>query len=260
MELYCALDVLEGRAVRLVRGDFAKVTDYGDPLSVAGAYLAAGARWLHVVDLDAARSGRATNAGIVRAVLDAAHEHGARVQVGGGLRTDADVDALLDAGADRVVLGTAAVADPAFARAAGARHPGRVAVGLDYRRRGQRLESMVEGWTARGAALDALVGAVSGGGGGAPPAAGVCALVVTAVERDGTLQGPDTEGLGGVLDATTLAVVASGGARSAGDLRHLGAFGSPAHGRRVAGVVVGRALLERAVDVEEALAACEASG
>lgn len=259
MELYCALDVLDGRAVRLVRGDFSEATDYGDPLSVAEAYLAEGARWLHVVDLDAARTGRAANAGAVRAVLDAAHERGARVQVGGGLRTDDDVDGLLGAGADRVILGTAAVADPVFALRAASRHPRRVAVGLDYRRQAERLVPAVEGWTAPGDAVEPLLGALSGAATG-PDAGGVGALVVTAVERDGTLQGPDTDGLGEVLDATTLPVVASGGVASAADLRRLSTFRSPVHGRRVAGVVVGRALLSRTLGVSDAVAACEASG
>lgn len=253
MELVCAVDLVEGRAVRLVQGDFARATDFGDPRTIVRRYLDAGARWIHVVDLDAARTGRPVNRATVRTLADDVHGAGARLESGGGLRTDADVDQVLDAGVDRAVLGTAAVADPDFARRCALRHPGRVAVGVDYRVGPGGLEPAVHGWTAVAEAdLESLVAAWAAGP--------VAAFVVTAVERDGTLGGPDTGGLGTILDATTVPVVASGGVGGPADLRRLAGLRSPVHGRRVAGAVVGRALVDGTMDVEEALGACAASG
>lgn len=253
MELLCAVDLIAGRAVRLVQGDFARATDFGDPRALARRYLDAGARWLHAVDLDAARTGRPANRGLVRTLAADAHDAGARIEVGGGLRTESDVDDVLGAGADRAVLGTAAVADPAFARRCAVRHPGRVAVGVDYRAGAHGLEPAVEGWATRADAdVPGLVGEWAEGP--------VAAFVVTAIERDGTLGGPDTAGLGAVLDLTTVPVVASGGVGAVEDLRRLAALRSPAHGRALAGVVVGRALVDGTLRVEEAVAACAASG
>jgi phosphoribosylformimino-5-aminoimidazole carboxamide ribotide isomerase len=152
------------------------------------------------------------------------------------------------------VLGTAAIEDPELAGATAARHPGRVAVGLDYRRGPSgALELALRGWTERaGADADELLASWAD--------APLAALVVTAIDRDGTREGPDLEGLSWVLDATRLDVVASGGVGGAGDLSAIARLRSPARGRRVAGVVVGRALLDGSMDVEEAVAACAASG
>jgi phosphoribosylformimino-5-aminoimidazole carboxamide ribotide isomerase len=253
MDLFCAIDVLEGRAVRLVRGELGAPHPFGDPLALARRFLEAGARWLHVVDLDAARSGEPVNGHVVRALVDAAHEAGARVQTGGGVRDMARAEELLGAGADRVVLGTAAIEGPELARALAARHPGRVAVGLDYRRAADGGVALaLRGWTeAARASLESLLALWED----AP-----LTVVVTAIERDGTRQGPDTEGLSAVLDATELEVVASGGVGRADDLRALGALRSPARGRRVGGVIVGRALADGSIGVGEAVAACAASG
>jgi len=254
MELYCAVDLLGGGAVRLVQGEYGRRTDYGDPLAVAAAYLAAGARWLHVVDLDAARTGEPVNRDVVLAVVAAAHGAGAAVEVGGGVRTAADVDSLLRDGCDRVVLGTAAVEDPGFAVGCARRHPGRVAVGVDYRRVGEgRLEPAVRGWLAgAGRDLGELLAEVGG--------AGLAAVVVTAIERDGTGAGPDLEGLAQVLDLTPVPVIASGGVGGLGHLRAIAALRSPLVGRAPAGAVVGRALVDGTIGVEEAMAACAASG
>jgi phosphoribosylformimino-5-aminoimidazole carboxamide ribotide isomerase len=241
VDLYPAIDVLGGRVVRLHQGDYGAVTDYGgDPAGVAASFAAAGARWVHVVDLDAARTGEPANRATVEAVVAAAAP--AHVQVGGGVRDAAAADALLGAGATRVVLGTAAVADPGLVEALAASHPGAVAVGLDAR----GGEVAVRGWTAgSGASVVDLLERFAG--------AGVAAFVVTEIARDGTLAGPDLEGLGAALAATDVPVVASGGV---GDLDHLRALaGLEVGGRHLAGAIVGRALHDGRFTVGEALAA-----
>jgi phosphoribosylformimino-5-aminoimidazole carboxamide ribotide isomerase len=237
-ELLPAIDVRGGQAVRLLRGDFDAETVYdADPLGVARGYEAAGARWVHVVDLDAARTGEAVNQTLVAAL---AREVGCRLQVGGGIRSAEAAARLLDAGVSRVVVGTAAVERPELVSELTARWPGRVAVGLDAR--GRQLA--VRGWTETTAAdLVDVARRVED--------AGVAALVVTEIGRDGTMDGPDLDQLAAVLEATSVDVVASGGV---GDLDHLRALGAlEAGGRHLAGVIVGRALYEGRFSVEEAL-------
>jgi phosphoribosylformimino-5-aminoimidazole carboxamide ribotide isomerase len=262
VELFCAVDVLQGRAVRLVRGDFERAEDFGDPLEIARGFLDAGAQWLHVVDLDAARTGARANTAALEALVDLAHGDGARIEIAGGLRTADDVEAALERGADRVVLGTAAAAEPAFALCCAQSNPGRVAVAVDYRHGASGREVVVDGWTStRSEGIAELVRSLASDATDAGDAGigRLAALVVTAVQRDGTLEGPDLDGLGAVLDLTSAPVVASGGVGSAGDLRRLVALRSAARGRRPAGVVVGRALVDGTMRVEEAIAACEAS-
>lgn len=254
MELFCAIDVMAGRAVRLVRGEFDAARSFGEPLDLAGRFLEAGARWLHVVDLDAARTGEPANRGVVILLSEAAHRAGARMQAGGGVRDVRAAESLLDAGVDRVVLGTAAIEDPDFAAGLAARHPGRVAVGLDYRRKADgTLELALRGWTASsGSGVEPLLAAWA--------EAPLAAVVVTAIDRDGTREGPDLEGLSAVLDLTNVDVVASGGVGRVADLAALACLCSPVHSRPVAGVVAGRALADGSIDVEEAVAACARSG
>ena len=254
MELFAAVDVMDGRAVRLVKGEFGASRSFGDPLEVASRLLGAGTPWLHVVDLDAARTGEPVNRAVVLSLAHLAHRAGARVQAGGGLRDTGGVDALLAEGVDRVVLGTAAIEHPELAARLAARHPGRVAVGLDYRRAPSgALELSLRGWTERATAGPAELLA-------AWADAPLGAVVVTAIERDGTRAGPDTEGLSEVLDSTDFDVVASGGVGSAADLSELAGLRSPGRRRALAGVVVGRALVDGSIDVEEAIASCAASG
>jgi phosphoribosylformimino-5-aminoimidazole carboxamide ribotide isomerase len=253
MDLLPAVDLLGGGVVRLEQGSFDRVHRFGAPLEVASALVTGGTRWLHVVDLDAARTGDPLNRATVLSLLELAHGAQVRVQVGGGVRALRDVATLVDAGADRVVLGTAAVEEPSFAVRAARRHPGRVAVGLDYRRSPSgTLEPAVRGWTG---------GTVGGVGGLLAALSGepLGALVVTAIERDGTRSGPDTTGLLSVLDATDIPVVASGGVASADNLRTLAGLRSPAMGRALNGAVVGMALLDGSLGLAEALAACSPS-
>ncbi|HET8618705.1 MAG TPA: 1-(5-phosphoribosyl)-5-[(5-phosphoribosylamino)methylideneamino]imidazole-4-carboxamide isomerase [Acidimicrobiales bacterium] len=238
MDLYPAIDLRGGRCVRLYQGDYGRETVYGDdPVSQAQAFAAAGAPWVHVVDLDAARTGEAVNRPLVAAIAAGVD---VPVQAGGGVRDDGAADALLEAGVRRVVVGTAALDDPAWVRRLAARHPGQVAVGLDARGR----DLAVRGWV-EGSGYDLVDVARRFGD------AGLAALVVTEIGRDGTLTGPALDQLADVLAATDLDVVASGGVGSLADLRALAAL--EVDGRRPAGVIVGRALYEGAFRLSDAL-------
>lgn len=237
MDLYPAIDLLDGRCVRLYQGDYERGTVYGeDPVAVAREFEAAGAGWIHVVDLDAARTGDPVNRPVVAAIAGAVS---VPVQTGGGVRDDAAAEALFDAGVSRVVVGTAALEDPGFVRSLATRRP--VAVGLDARGR----EVAVRGWLeGSGADLLELARAFED--------AGVAALVVTEISRDGTLEGPDLAGLASVLEVTALPVIASGGVGTVEDLRALAAL--EAGGRRLDGAIVGRAIYEGRIDVGSAVA------
>jgi len=238
MDLYPAIDLLNGQAVRLYQGDYARETVYNnDPIAQAKVFAEAGARWIHVVDLDAARTGSPMNRDVIAAICEAVD---VPIQTGGGVRSEAAADALFDAGVTRVVLGTAALEDPELVRTLASRHP--VAVGLDARGR----EVAVRGWE-QGSGKDLLDVARGFAD------AGVEALIVTEIGRDGTLEGPDLDGLGEVLDATELPVIASGGVGSVADLVALEALRSA--GRRLSGAIVGRALYEGAFTLQEALQA-----
>ncbi|HEX9259097.1 MAG TPA: 1-(5-phosphoribosyl)-5-[(5-phosphoribosylamino)methylideneamino] imidazole-4-carboxamide isomerase [Acidimicrobiales bacterium] len=240
MELYPAIDLRAGKAVRLHRGDYAQETVYADdPVSVALGFAAAGARWIHVVDLDAARSGEPVNRAVVGAIAAAVAPDGVQVQSGGGVRDEASASALAEAGVARVVIGTAAMEDPALVARIAARQP--AAVGLD----GRSGEVAVRGWLQGSGAsvLDVLPRFED---------AGVAAVVITEIERDGTLQGPDLAGLQAALERTNIPVIASGGVGTLADLRSLGAVA--AGGRRLAGAITGKALYEGRFTVAEALA------
>lgn len=237
LELFPAIDLRRGRCVRLYQGDFDKETVYGDdPLAVARSFAAAGARWVHVVDLDASRRD-GSNRNLVEQV---ARESGLQVQTGGGVRDGS----LLDAGVQRVVLGSVAVDEPELARQIAGAHPGRVAVGLDHR----DGEVRTRGWEqGSGRSLLDLVAQFDD--------AGVAALVVTDISRDGVLAGPDVDGYALLLRATPIPVIASGGVGSLDHLRQLARLEVDA--RRLAGVIVGKALYEGAFTVPEALRALE---
>jgi phosphoribosylformimino-5-aminoimidazole carboxamide ribotide isomerase len=237
-ELYPAIDVRGGRVVRLAKGDYAAETVYGDdPIAVAAGFADEGATWVHVVDLDAARTGEAVNRDVVGRIASALAGR-CRVQTGGGVRSPADVEALAAAGVTRVVMGSAAVRDPELVRAASTILP--VAVGLDHR----GGELAVHGWTARSGVqlVDALRSFPS-----------AAAFVVTDISRDGMLAGPDVEGLSQVAVESPVPVIASGGVASLGDLAAL------AHVPGLGGAITGKALYEGRFTVAEALAALDSS-
>jgi phosphoribosylformimino-5-aminoimidazole carboxamide ribotide isomerase len=231
--------------VRLLRGDFAAETVYdADPVAVARRFAAAGARWIHVVDLDAARTGEPANLEVVGAICAAVP---CAVQSGGGVRSLASAEALLGAGVARVVVGTAAVEQPEVVERLAAAHPGAVAVGLDAR----GAEVAVRGWQ-EGSGHDLIELALRF------EDAGVAALVVTEIGRDGTLEGPDVDQLGSVLAASSIPLIASGGVGTLDDLRILDAL--EVAGRRLAGAITGRALYEGRFDVAGALEVLEVRG
>jgi phosphoribosylformimino-5-aminoimidazole carboxamide ribotide isomerase len=241
VELFPAIDLRGGKAVRLVRGDYDAETVYDDdPVAVAAGYAADGVRWLHVVDLDAARTGEPVNRPIIASIADRVAPHGVRVQAGGGVRSEDSAQALADAGVDRIVIGSAALEDPPLVRRIAARQP--VAVGLD----GRRGVAALHGWVDEAAVsvLDALPGFED---------AGVEAAILTEITRDGTLEGPDLEGLQAALARTTLPLIASGGV---GSVEDLGALASLEYdGRHLAGVIVGTALYEGRFRVAMAMSA-----
>jgi phosphoribosylformimino-5-aminoimidazole carboxamide ribotide isomerase len=253
LDLYCAVDILGGGAVRLTKGDFGTRTEHGDPVALALQYVRSGARLLHVVDLDAARGGEPVNRDLVLRIV---HESGVPVQVGGGARTSADVTGLLDAGVARIVLSTLAVEDPELVKELANRYPGRVAIGIDHHPQPDEpgVEMVaVRGWEhSGGVSVDAVLARFAD--------VPLGAVVVTSIERDGMLSGPDTTGVAGVLAVSPHPVIASGGVRSAVDLAVLGAVSVEQPGRepkRLAGAVVGRALANGSLQIGEAIAACE---
>ncbi|MBS1847678.1 MAG: 1-(5-phosphoribosyl)-5-[(5-phosphoribosylamino)methylideneamino]imidazole-4-carboxamide isomerase [Actinobacteria bacterium] len=249
LTLFPAIDLRDGRCVRLTQGDFAREKTYGDdPVAQAGVFAAAGAEWLHVVDLDAARTGRAHNLDVIGAICAAVD---VPVQSGGGVRDRAKAEALFDAGVARLVVGTAALDDPGFVAELAAAHPGGVAVGLDARATvddtgATRWSVAVRGWeTDSGRDLLDIVGVFA--------EAGVAALIVTEIGRDGTMAGPDRDGLSKVLAATASDVIASGGVGTLDDIRALVALES--NGRRLSGAIIGRALYEERFTLDQALTA-----
>lgn len=240
--VYPAIDVREGRVVRLAQGDYARETRYGDaPLALARQYAARGATWLHLVDLDAAREGGYTLLPLLRAIVA---DTGLRVQTGGGVRSREDLRRLLDAGAARVVVGSLAVRAPAtvmdWIAEFGAE---RITVALDARRDAAGAwRAPVHGWTEDGQARfdDAVSGYASGG---------LRHLLSTDIDRDGMLSGPNLGLYARVRErAPALRLQASGGVRDARDV-------AAAREAGCAGIVLGRALLEGRLTLADALAA-----
>jgi phosphoribosylformimino-5-aminoimidazole carboxamide ribotide isomerase len=251
MELLPAIDLRGGTAVRLTQGDFAREDRYGDPAALAARYIAGGARWIHVVDLDGARTGVAHERGALGQILRLTREAGVSVEFGGGIRSEDDAEEVLESGVARVVLGTAALEEPALAGRCARRWPGRVAVGLDYRVGEDGVaEAQAQGWLAgTGQSLTDLLELWTH-----DP---IGAVVATSVARDGMLSGPDLEGLQALMATTALPVVASGGVSSLEDLVALAEL--EVEGRRLAGAIVGKAIVEGRLTVEEGIAACAAS-
>jgi phosphoribosylformimino-5-aminoimidazole carboxamide ribotide isomerase len=231
--------------VRLLRGDYDAETVYGDdPVAVARGFAEQGAKWIHVVDLDSARDGGDANLGVIEAICA---NVAARVQTGGGVRTVEDASARFGAGAHRVVIGSAAVEAPEVVDELATLHPGQVAVGLDARAR----DVAIHGWKSE-TGLDLVALAQRFG-----EIVGVGALIVTGIDVDGTLAGPDIQQLGAVLAAVETPLIASGGVGSLTDLQALASLSL--EGKRFAGAIVGRAIYEGRFTVKEGIAACSQS-
>jgi phosphoribosylformimino-5-aminoimidazole carboxamide ribotide isomerase len=236
--LYPAIDIRGGHAVRLLEGDYERETAYdADPVDAAVRWAGEGARFLHVVDLDGAMAGEPRNLDAVRRIAAAVE---CPVQVGGGLRDADSVAAVLDAGAERVVIGTAALRDPEFLEEMLARHGERVVVSVDARDGRVALA----GWTEAG--KEGVVEAVM-----ELSSRGVARFLCTAIEVDGTMEGPALGELGQIAAATEAQVIASGGVGALSDLEALAREAPP----NVEGVIVGRALYERHFTVPEGIAA-----
>jgi len=242
-ELIPAIDLLGGRCVRLTQGRYEEATVYGvDPAAVARRFLAAGVKRLHVVDLDGAREGRPVNGTAIRALLAAAGR--VPLQLGGGLRSAAAIDAALGLGVDRVVLGTAALREPGLVAEAARRHPGRVALGIDARAGRVAVQGWLETSELSAGELARRF-----------EDAGVAAIVYTDIERDGMLSGPNLEATAALAAGVRIPVIASGGVGSLDDVRRAAGLAK----RGVAGLIVGRALLSGALDLEAALEAAACS-
>ncbi|MGZ4632487.1 MAG: bifunctional 1-(5-phosphoribosyl)-5-((5-phosphoribosylamino)methylideneamino)imidazole-4-carboxamide isomerase/phosphoribosylanthranilate isomerase PriA [Actinomycetes bacterium] len=233
-----AVDVADGQAVRLVQGAAGSETSYGDPLAAAEAWQAAGAEWIHLVDLDAA-FGRGENR---RLLADVVGRLDVQVELSGGIRDDATLEAALATGCARVNIGTAALEDPVWCAKAIATYGEQVAIGLDVR--GTTLAA--RGWTREGGELFEVLARLD--------AEGCTRYVVTDVGRDGTMTGPNLDLLRDVCAATDRPVVASGGVSSLDDLRAIAGLVPDG----VEGAIVGKALYAGAFTLEDALAAVRA--
>jgi phosphoribosylformimino-5-aminoimidazole carboxamide ribotide isomerase len=235
--LYPAIDIRGGQAVRLLQGDYARETTYDiDPVDAAVRWAGEGAEYLHVVDLDGAKAGAPKNLEAVRRIAAAVD---CPIQVGGGLRDAESVASILDAGAERVVIGTAALRDPAFLAGALEKHADRVVVSVDAR----DGKVALSGWTEAGE--EGVVEAVA-----ELSSRGVARFLCTAIEVDGTMEGPALGELNQIAAVTEAHVIASGGV---GDLSHLDSLTREA-APNIEGAIVGRALYERRFTVAEAVA------
>ena len=236
MNIYPAVDILKGKAVRLKQGRADDVTIYGQPMEMAQRWFNAGAQWLHVVDLDGAFGGAPANHDIIAQIARALPK--LRVQVGGGIRSMAVIENLFAAGVQRAVLGTSAVNDPKFTSEALKRYGDRIAIGIDARDGIAR----VSGWTET-----SQIGAIELAR--KLEQEGARLVIYTDISRDGVLVGPNTESLKQMIDGTGLNVIASGGVSKLEDVKTLAAI----RHSRLDGVIIGKALYEQLLTLEEAL-------
>ena len=240
MILIPAIDLLGGKCVRLLRGEYDKATEYSDdPVKVAHTWHEGGAKRIHVVDLDGAKSGQPVNEGLIILI---AREAGVPIEVGGGIRTLDQIDRYLSKGVDRVILGTAAFRDKDLLRSACRDHPGHVWVGIDGRNGRVAVEGWIEETTTSVYDLSMIC-----------EQAGVGGVIFTDIARDGALVGPNLESLKEMCRQITMPVIASGGISSLEDLRAIRNLGLP----RIEGIITGKALYAGAFTIEEGVAAVE---
>ncbi len=238
MYLLPAIDILGGAAVRLAKGDYAQVTVYNDdPLDQAKRFEDAGAAWIHVVDLDGAKSGKPENAAAIERIASAT---ALSVEVGGGIRSMATLASLHDAGAARMVLGTALVADPDFAQEAVEAYGDALSAGIDARDGEAKIAGWREGSGMRATDLARHVASL-----------GYVHLIYTDIARDGMRTGIDPAAYAAMAEAFGRPVIASGGVASVADIEALAAVASS-----VEGVIAGRAVYEGSLSVAEGVAAC----
>ena len=241
MRLYPAIDLKDGKCVRLFKGDMNASTIYNeDAAAQARRFEAAGFEYLHVVDLNGAVSGKAVNHAVVKNIIAAVNMP---VQLGGGIRDRAGVETWLEAGIARVILGTAAVKNPALVKEVAAAHPGKIIVGIDARGGMVAVEGWVKASTMKAVDLAKLF-----------EDAGVAAIIYTDIARDGTLDGPNLEETAALADAISIPVILSGGI---GTMQHLAEVKARAH-RNIEGIIIGRALYENTIQPYDALALMQA--
>ena len=233
MWIYPAIDIFEGKAVRLYKGDYAQMTVYNeDPAKVAADFVEKGAQCIHMVDLEGAKSGTTPNLATICRVKE---ETGLFCQVGGGIRSMETVSRYLDAGLDRVILGTAAVEDPSFAQAAVDAYGEKIAIGVDIK----DGFVAVKGWTEK-SGLEAFAFCRR------MEAMGIKTLICTDISKDGAMQGPNGELYKRLSQELGMDIIASGGVSSIGDIRNLAAM-------ELHGAIVGKAYYTGAVDLREAI-------
>ena len=238
MILYPAIDLKDGQCVRVVHGDLDTATVFNEhPADQAKIWAATGFAWLHVIDLNGSVEGRAVNSAAVEAILESVS---IPVQLGGGIRSLANIEAWVEAGVSRIILGTAAVRDPNLVKTAAREWPEQIAVSIDVR----KGQVAVQGWL-EDSGLDALTVARRF------EDAGVATLIVTDIDRDGDLTGANVEAFGAVADAVSIPVIAAGGLASVDDIVRLKAR----PGVPIAGAVLGRSLYVGSILPAEALAA-----
>ena len=238
MILYPAIDLKDGQCVRVVHGDFSTATVFNEhPADQAKIWAAAGFEWLHVIDLTGSAEGRAVNGAAVEAILEAVSMP---VQLGGGIRSLENIESWIERGVSRVILGTAAVRDPELVKTAAREWPEQIAVSVDVR----KGQVAVQGWLEN-TGLDALTVARRF------EDAGVSTLIITDIDRDGSLTGFNVDVFGAVADAVSIPVIAAGGLTTAADILALRAR----KGAPISGAVLGRAIYAGTITAKEAIAA-----
>ncbi len=237
MVILPAIDLIDGKAVRLYQGDYSKITVYGnDPAETAMAFARAGASQIHLVDLDGAKAGSAVNAPVIQRIME---KSGLKAEVGGGIRSEETVNAYLDLGVERVILGTAAVRDPKLLARCLNKYGSRIAVGVDIR----EGRAAVQGWTETAEeSAEAFCARLSG--------EGVQTLIVTDISRDGAMHGTNLDLYRRLSDLCSCRLIASGGISTLGEVKALREIG-------IFGAILGKAIYTNAIDLKEAIEVSE---